>query len=131
MSRELRFRAWDGRRMLLMGNGGDCDFEMAGGEIYVCGEFNFKKQDYPLMQYTGLKDKNGVGVYEGDLLINSRGRISEVVWHEFSASFDTNFVRDTKPEIASSMGLQNNMWKNSAEVIGNIHENPELLEAKT
>jgi uncharacterized phage protein (TIGR01671 family) len=116
MSRQIKFRAWDGKRMTLSG----IQFVNTSGELVAVDGY--------LMQWTGLTDKNSTPIYEGDLLINSRGRIGEVVWHDYTASFDAKFVRDTKPEISSSMGLQNNMWGYSVEVIGNIYQHKELME---
>ncbi|WP_251559221.1 YopX family protein [Paenibacillus pasadenensis] len=63
MSREYKFRAWDGTEMYTP--------ILADGKIYRCGRDFEDGNDAPhdnLMQYTGLKDKMGTGIYEGDIL---------------------------------------------------------------
>jgi hypothetical protein len=72
-------------------------------------------------QYTGLKDKNGKEIYEGDIVDDGYSRICKIRWSEKYAGFKAVNEND---------GYGTNIWFVSkyGEVIGNIHENPELLE---
>lgn len=71
-----------------------------------------------LMQYTGLKDKNGVEIYEGDIIKYQRKGISELLVVEWCKDYASFMFGHIKVEFALRYG----------EVIGNIYENPELLE---
>lgn len=84
-------------------------------------EFHTDADDV-LMQYTGLKDKNGVEIYEGDILwLGDAGSIVQILWSDFKLRL----------KWVNPMGASDNIyaWKDDLEVIGNIYENPELLEA--
>lgn len=72
-----------------------------------------------LMQFTGLTDRNGTEIYEGDILGDSYQSIGVVIWNSDSASFLINYTDDLQNIEEGDLS-----W---AEVIGNIHQNPELL----
>jgi hypothetical protein len=80
------------------------------------------KDRYEIMQYTGLKDKNGKEIYEGDILYyESCDDKKEVMWGPI-------LDHDTKMGYGDGWGLVST--DEDAEIIGNIYENPELLEGK-
>ncbi|EME7167283.1 DNA-packaging protein [Enterococcus faecium] len=77
-----------------------------------------------LMQSTGLKDKNGVDVYQGDIIRCTSGCLHEVIWLE---EYGGTFIGGMPAWYLS--GLRNGYsWTGREEVIGNIYENSELLE---
>lgn len=82
----------------------------------ICDLLESKEGEEYFMQYTGLKDKNGKEIYEGD--INQDGGV--VIWNNDDASFCWHYEGiETQP-----FGEENE-W---CEIRGNIFENPELLE---
>ena len=99
-------------------------------ELYCIGDgitYMVSAEDLVLMQSTGLVDKNGKEIFEGDIL-DYRGRKALVRWHGSYASFIYRFVDELQK--------RNTEWKPlylaymKCEIIGNIYENPELLEDK-
>jgi uncharacterized phage protein (TIGR01671 family) len=78
--------------------------------------------DCELLQFTGLKDKNGVEIYDGDILSNNMcvRKLSVVIWEEYGARFICKeFLNGCMVHWAKNFS--------SLSVVGNIHENPELL----
>ena len=78
-----------------------------------------------LMQYTGLKDKNGVEIYEGDV-VEVDGVLNEVYWQGQHAGF---WVREVPKQTEFYKSLNMIYISSQGEVIGNIYENPDLLRA--
>ena len=73
-------------------------------------------------QYTGLKDRNGTEVWEGDLLRTPEGDIMVAEW--IDAKIITRCVRPYNPRYKNSLTFAYPV----SVVVGNIHDNPELLE---
>ena len=121
MARSIKYKAWDkvNKRMgdvlvLSLHNG-----EVLGAQI----DFGYNEamqllgDEFELMQFTGLHDKNGKEIYEGYIVkwIWLHNEIkAQVHWYDEGACF---YAGDRRDRVLSAV-----------EVIGNIHENPEFLE---
>ena len=99
--------------------------------IHVHTLFTMSQPELILMQYTGLKDKNGVEIYEGDIVSYHNDRHIGVIEYSTTGGmvgYIINFDAHTKGLYWEAAELY--IQKNVFEVIGNIYENPELLEHK-
>ena len=125
MSREIKFRAW-----------GKTEKEYIRYPFAWLSLFDSpdgleieESEDLVVEQYTGLKDKNGKEIYEGDILAWTDGldekHIFRVEWQENRARFCLR-----NPGCHWDYEEINDKKQPYMEVIGNIHENPELLEDK-
>ncbi|PGA33305.1 hypothetical protein COL81_26900 [Bacillus toyonensis] len=137
--REIKFRAWDkvNKEMYRVGY---IDFPSKKVQLAIIQDgicykaFEADLKDVELLQYTGLKDKNGKEIYEGDILESISGTVGnseakvmsiyEVVLDDRNSySFGTR--RKGRTHISSPIYRSATKYY---KVIGNIYENPELLQ---
>jgi len=117
-TREIKFRAWDETNKIMFTP------ESQIGHLWSFDCINGIPQSSGiLMQYTGLKDKNGKEIYEGDI-------IGYYMDNELSP--ECYFISPVE-YWASAFKVKHEGWLfleciESPEVLGNIYENPELLE---
>ncbi len=115
--REIKFRAWDSFASKMWD-----DVYFDGGHIFTIGGDGETESMMPrwgdnaLMQFIGIKDKNGKEIYEGDV----------VIWEDKNSNFPNVMQKKeiVRWENTSFVGFSV-FYKN--EVIGNIHEHPELV----
>ena len=91
----------------------------------VCGyayDFYLEDEDATIMQSTGLKDKNGQEIFEGDILTSENYPVKGVVEFRSNLGMWVNCLKDY-----SYYEYLGNVASNR-EIIGNIYENPEILE---
>ena len=120
MGIEIKFRAWDYEDLQMYD---DEQIIIQGGTVFI-GKIKYIHQisdDVELMQYTGLKDKNGVEIYEGDIL-----RLSDETnpLDYYQVKYVENFFA-LDGELA--IHIKSAYFK-EREVIGNIYENGDLLK---
>jgi len=119
--REIKFRAWDTSKKQMF-NVICLDFKEHG---YIDEEIGWHKDFIcHLMQYTGLKDKNGKEIYEGDIVKGwiydeydeEKDKYDKVFWHDEYCGFYIDYIEEYR------------LYElRDAEIIGNIYENPELI----
>ena len=123
-----KFRAWH-KTWEEMGKVKRIRFDDEGNitTIFVRGKTsgsNAYFKDVELMQSTGLKDKNGKEVFVGDIIKCTRGCPHEVYLEkEYGGTYIGGM-----PAIYLKGLLSGYVWTEDEEIIGNIYENPELLE---
>lgn len=147
--REIKFRAWDKglKRMIYLSEPTVENDDFSGivfklRDYFVSAFSSDRIEDVELMQYTGLKDKNGREIYEGDIVKTSCGDIGIIKFGIpkdmtiNGGEYDVDYIgfyidiikgdwgtTDVESRVAP---LVDDYYE--IEVIGNIYENPELLE---
>jgi len=141
MNRTYKFRAWDKKNEEMIN---DIHIAPEYGWIVLADNDAMEERglaeegQFELMQYTNLKDRNGREIYEGDIARVKQTvwgyveHLIKIIWDEEDARF-TNIVikkigedRHNTPD--EGEGWSMNVIRDWVEVIGNIHENPELLK---
>lgn len=124
--REIKFRAWHKEKkymIIILDNTKQKNWF-----------FPSLSQKYEIMQYTGLNDKNGKEIYEGDILYwTDKSELSdetlsekaEVFWNKELLRWSVKIKIFNKTHISDLSDYDN---QEEIEVIGNIYENPDLLE---
>jgi len=141
--RELKFRAWDKKaKSMLPTNDLNFVIHPYDGEVYKAGthgpditdEYNWgmaeeETGDLIIMQYTGLKDKNGKEIYENDIVENKSDNKERFViqWASEWGMFKMESISGNR---LCHQDLQPLNAVGPIEVIGNINMNPELLNIK-
>ena len=132
--REIKFRAWDKVTNIMAEvtgfKNGYTDGSIGIWYINRDGEENLckpQKADIELMQYTGLNDKNGTEIYEGDIVNCIEYKCyGKIEWNEEEAGFYFyTLFEDGGYQEERLYDYVEELW-----VIGNIYENPELLEGR-
>lgn len=123
--REIKFRAYGPTGMTFFDNEQVAKDQYIAQHLMLLMANNHPQGKDLLMQYTGLQDKNGVEIYEGDIVADHVGT-GQVKYTEHKCAFRVCYG-DGKAKWFVDYTLKGE--RSSIEVIGNIHENPELLEA--
>lgn len=122
--REIKFRGWDKNRKLMVSV---ATIAFWKGKAFLdspCQDW-YDFSNIELMQFTGLKDKNGKEIYEFDLVkIEKYGKIiSDYIWIVKFDQFEWCFERDEGTEFYDRYSFPElNKFEKDCEVIGNIYE---------
>ena len=155
MSREIKFRAWDNTAQMMLSsddialalqlNGDVLPLDLfASSEGMLSLRRSPKNERYTLMQFTGLKDKNDKEIYEGDIvfnankhpftLVNQDPRTYVVEWREGKYNEENTWLQNTPGFIFRKLDkryMELIFNQSQIEIVGNIYENPELLNNGT
>lgn len=126
MNRPIKFRAWDKLAKVMLPVQ-TIDFV---NEKLTTGSADATFKEFELMQYAGLKDRNGVEIYEGDIVgytgFDDKRHKARIIWKEEECRFVAIIKKYKAWFTLSSKTPQGT--DTDLEVIGNIYETPELLK---
>ena len=114
--REIKFRAWDKNKNKMV----------YPTKKYTNGGLLEWFEDEDLMQYTGLKDKNGKEIYEGDV-VKTGGDFGEVLYDDQHSGFIILFQPHSAKKKSGCATLASTWPSPLKEIVGNIYENPDLI----
>jgi uncharacterized phage protein (TIGR01671 family) len=128
--REIKFRAWDNKYKFMVGLNGVQDL------FSIRSDGTPSNENYILMQFTGLRDKNGREIYEGDVVLKrfqTRPYSMSAKEKKFPCIVDYyedgfRYRRIDRGKEYLSYRCWNGTWQDT-EVIGNVYENPDGTEA--
>lgn len=113
--REIKFRAWDKVNKVMEDEQTALAIQF-NGQI-IGKNFEHSNDTFEIMQYTGLKDKNGKEIFEGDIIEHYYHGLSEVFYQ------NGGYKINGKLSVVGFGSLSR-----ATRIIGNIYENPELIK---
>lgn len=139
MNREIKFRAWDKVNNIMRiiteisfrTNTIDVEPQEGTLETFDLYDVLLAKDEYVLMEYTGLKDKKDIKIYEGDIIEDSDKKRHVVIFRNGGFGREGRFLINYRTEeyAITHEPLINDVVE-GCEVIGNIYENAELLQVE-
>ena len=128
--REIKFRAWDTNKKCWVG--GNSAFHLNDQNAPII-EVEKTRSGIKIMQFTGLLDRHGKEIYEGDVVRMYGNSLDVVKWIESirMVGFGTERIKAGDQNVIDTADVKNLQQEMArSEIIGNIYENPELLQDK-
>jgi len=128
MNRKIKFRAWDKEEKVMI----DADsFALTNINDFepISELFESLQEHFVLMQYTGFMDENGKEIYDGDILVYERNYCIPESCIVFWAK-ESGWVVDIQGNDYDGVEPLSEFNEDELKIVGNIYENPELMEKK-